>query len=397
MKSRDLIWIVIAAATLSVSCGEKENPMGEGLVDTGPSSRSDSLLEFTVTRATSFQYRCPSSDEECDRGPGSSPVLLLGSGYGYRAVMTFSFESVAPDTGVVVDSAWVRLTGARPLDGAPVDLTVHTLLDTLVESTLFFGDTLAFDPTPLPATFTYLGNRLRIDLTEVVAAWRAADNMRGLVLASHDPGPSFAKFYSSESGSFYDTTSVRPTLFIYQHPKGDSTTAFSYAASGNDSYCLWWDPSVDSLSSPADRLTIGKGMASRSLLWADVGAIPAEATINRARLILRVDPAQSVFDTLQAVAHLVDGEWMGAQTEFQSTALAVGMVYPGVDSAVVNVTALVQVWTAGLDENDGLLLKCYGETENVDFVRFFGLSGLEAPAPKLIVEYSVPPPPWFHE
>jgi hypothetical protein len=64
---------------------------------------------------------------------------------------------------------------------------------------------------------------------------------------------------------------------------------------------------------------------------------------------------------------------------------------------VVNVTGLVQKWTAGMDENDGFLLKCYGETDNIDFVRFFGLSGSGAPAPVLTVEYSLPPPPWFHE
>jgi len=397
MRNKLTTWIGLAAVALTLSCGEKENPMGGGLVDTDLSSSSDTVVVFPITEAASFQFICPSADEECDRGGGGSTELLVGSGYGYRAVTAFSFESVAVDTGVVVDSAFMRLTAARPFSGAPVDLTVHALLDTLLENEVFFGDSLAFDPTPLPATLDYGNNHLRIDLTEVVAGWRTNENLRGLVLASHDPGPSFAHFLSYEASTFSDTSSVRPMLFIYQHDKGDTATAFSYADPVNDTWLLWWDPLADSLSSAEDRLTIGKGLASRSLLKADISSIPAEATINRARLVLWVDPSQSAFDTLQTVAHLVADEWAGAQTEFSATTLALGWAFPDVDSAEVNVTGLVQIWTADLLENHGIMLKCYGETDNIDFVRFFDLSGPGDSAPTLIVEYSLPPLPWFRQ
>ncbi len=397
MRNHLTFWLGLAVIALGLSCGEKENPMGEGLVDAGLLSRSDSLLECAITEATSFQFHYPCSDEACERGPGGSAALVLGSGYGYRARIALSFEGVAVDTSVVVDSAWVRLRAARALEGPPMDLTIHALVDTLIESQVFYGDSLAFDATPLPASFTYADDGLRIDLTEVVADWRTTDSMRGLVLASHDPGPSFAVFHSYESVSYSDTASVRPTVFIYQRPKGDTTVTFRYSEPQNDTYFLWWDPEVDSLSVAEGRLTIGKGFATRSLLKADVGAIPAEATINRAQLILRVDASQSAFDTLQVVTHGVDGEWMGAETAFHSTALGLGWVFPDIDSAVVNVTTLVQMWTGGLDDNDGLLLKCYGETDNVDFVRFFDLSGPGSLTPSLIVEYSMPPPAWFRE
>jgi hypothetical protein len=381
---------------LATSCGEKENPLGEGLIDTGLSSRADSLVLCPVTETVSFQFLCPSPEDECQRGPATQDELLVGAGYGYRAILVLSFASVPVDSQVVVDSAWVRLTTARALGDAPTDLTVHALLDTLIEGEVLYGDTLAYDPAPLPVTPVYEGDGLRMDFTEVAADWYTTPGLRGLALMSHDAGPSFGYFRSVESFSVYDTTTTYPILSVFTHPEGDTTSTEYTHIAGDDTYLLWWDPSVDSLSTPQDRISIGKGLATRSLLMADVSHISREATINRARLILHVDGGASYFDSLDVRVHLAEEEWNGSQTEFQTLSSGSGWVTQ--DSAVVDVKMLVQVWTADLLENHGFLLKTYGEQDNVDFIRFFGPTHADAAVrPTLIVEYSVPPLPWHQQ
>ncbi|MCK4547853.1 MAG: DNRLRE domain-containing protein [Candidatus Eisenbacteria sp.] len=369
--------------------------MGKGLVDVGLASRADSLVRCPITEAVSFQFICPSAEEECGRGPGGAGTLLLGAGYGYQAVIVLSFDSVPVDSQVVVDSAWVRLTAARPLEGAPTDVTVHALLDTLIEANVLFGDSLDYDPVPLPVIPAYDDDGLRIDLTQVVAEWYVNESLRGLALVSHDPGPSFGFFRSGELESVLDDPSMRPTLSVHRHFEGDTTSAISGFYPAHDTYLLWWDPSADSLSAAEDRIAIGKGLATRSLLKADVSCISMEATINRARLILHVDTNQSFFDSLDTRAHSVKEDWSGSATEFETLSSGGGWV--GSDSAVVDVTTLVQVWTAGMVENHGFLLKTYGELDNVDFVRFFGPSYSEDLRPVLIIEYSVPPLPWHRQ
>lgn len=397
MRTSVALWIGIVALGLAPSCGEKENPMGEGLIDTDLADRSDSLVVCALTAASSFQFICPSAEDECQRGPGGGSLLFLGSGYGYRVAMALSFASVPVDAETVVDSARVRFTAARPLDG-PADLTVHALLDTLWEGEVFFGDSLGFDPTPLAVTYEYDAEGLSLDLTETVAGWYGSEGLRALMILPQGSGPSFAVFRSGEYGSATDTTAGRPTLTVFHHPEGAADSGESRHEPGQDTYFLWWDSGADSLASAQDRITVGKGFASRALLMAEVGQIPREATIQRAKLKLWVDADQSVYDSMEVRVHLAEGDWDGPRTEFEGVSAGVGWVIPGVDSAIIDVSTLVQVWVAELVENDGFLVKSYGEAESIDFVRFFSPSYSETSArPVLTVEYSVPPPPWFRQ
>jgi hypothetical protein len=385
-------------ALLAPSCGEKEEPLGAGLVDPGLASRSDTVVVRSMTETASFQILCPSDNGTCQRGPGASSTLLLGVGYGYRSILVLDFDDVSVDTAAVVDSAWLRLRPARALVNPPTDLTLHALVDTLVESKVLYGDTVAFDPAPLTAAFQYDDEGLRVDVTSVVAAWRATDGLRGLALVSGDAGPALALFRSDEWGTAYDTPVTRPLLSVFEHVSGDTAKLESDFEPGNDTYLLWWDAGADSLSAAPDRITIGAGYVTRALLKLDVGDIPEVATIERARLILKIDAAASAFDSLEVGGYRVVDEWAGAETSVLPASGGDGWVFPGVDSAEILVTDLAQGWTAGTAENYGFLLRMASETDHVDFVRFYG-PGVADPAlrPRLVIEYGLPPPPWFRQ
>ena len=62
----------------------------------------------------------------------------------------------------------------------------------------------------------------------------------------------------------------------------------------------------------------------------------------------------------------------------------------------VDVSKLIQAWTADLVANDGLLLRLVGESEGIDFVRFMSSSGADPLVePRVWIEYSLPPSAWF--
>jgi hypothetical protein len=396
MRGNAVRWIGLMALVGSLSCGEKENPMGQGLVDTGLASEADHQVRCTIMEATSFQYVCPSAEDECQRGPGGTGTLLVGSGYGYRAEVGLSFEGIGTDA-TQVDSARLHLTQAPWATDRPDSVTVHLLTAAFEEADVVFGhglDSVGYEITPLPGAVVWEDSGLSIDVTQVVRAWYEAGTMGGVGIRAHVPAlaePSFALFHSSE-------TSAPPYLSIHLHTEGDSASDPVLYIPTHDVHFLVRDPAAEPLSAVADRITVGKGFASRSLLKADVSEIPVDATINRARLILRVDPDQSVYDSLEVGAHLVSGVWDSSRTLSAELSSGTGWVIPGVDSAEIETTRLVQLWTAELVQNDGFLLKPVGEVEGIDFVRFLWPQiPNSVGSPVLVVEYSVPPPEWYRQ
>jgi hypothetical protein len=157
-------------------------------------------------------------------------------------------------------------------------------------------------------------------------------------------------------------------------------------------------------SPPSGRLMIANATGWRVLLKFPLDSIPCDATINRARLELWVDQgASKLRETGMAIAGrpIRSESWNPAEVQVDTTMNPpVAAIVPGsemlafsVSSEIADFTAIVQAWTSGRLPNRGLMLYSTGEGLDASEAVFFASGAGADKAPRLLLEYSVPPRP----
>jgi hypothetical protein len=158
------------------------------------------------------------------------------------------------------------------------------------------------------------------------------------------------------------------------------------------------NPSSDTFISYApvvprsDRLFLTNGISLRSFLYFDVSQIPAEATINRALLILHCDTTLSVptpSESFGVTAFSTTGDVSQIPSiPYDSTYFVSDTTQK--DSLKLNITSFLQDWTSGNKTNFGLLLAGYKANIDPYQIGFFSTNSDPILRPRLEVFYSLP-------
>jgi hypothetical protein len=202
----------------------------------------------------------------------------------------------------------------------------------------------------------------------------------GVALLAGDPDCVF-RLYSREAG----VTLSPVLLFIAAGDTADTLTV----RTRKDAFVVRNETGL-----PVERLRMQNGTAERILLFFDVSAIPREATINRARLILHTDedhvfPASEPDFPFYAYP-VSDSLWTIPPAALDSTRAVSGVF--SADSTATSLTSIVQRWTSGIMENGGLMLKGALETSDPAGCSPYSSSAPDSGLiPRLELFYSLPP------
>ena len=191
------------------------------------------------------------------------------------------------------------------------------------------------------------------------------------------------------------STTTAPRLRVTYTNKGKSTTRVI-----NDVADASLVDTVATHSQPLD-LLVGSGVAFRTWLSFNVDSIPPEATIARADLKFKPETKYRRTDTIVLGASRLKESYIekGANVRYESlpSSLASYVVPADSDTAVtIDIRSMVQLWTGRSDTipNYGLLI-----TSSPEWSKLFRLriprSGPNAP--RLYIEYVLPPEDRFHQ
>ncbi|MDM7924996.1 MAG: DNRLRE domain-containing protein [bacterium] len=370
------LWM-LGAALAVLNCGqEKASPVGSGLYDQ-ENPGSENRLFVTASRDTVF-----TQSVSC----GSGYHLFTGSHSGIETAAFFVFDTLSVDSAVtravlafrafpyaVSASGAVRLLFSET--GSDWDETGLTWDSRPAETGPPFAECAvdASDTSDVEIA-------LPLDLALSLVNPENAAGRPGVALRAGDPDCVF-RLYSREAG----VASSPVLLFIADGDTADTVTV----QTRKDAF------TVRNGTRPAEgRLRIQNGTAERILLFFDVSAIPREATINRARLILHND-AGSVFpasdpDFSFYVYPVTDSPWTVPPATLDSTRSVSGVFSS--DSTAVAITSLVQRWTSGVARNGGLMLKGAMETSDPAGCAPYSRSAPDSSLiPRLELFYSLPP------
>ncbi len=183
-----------------------------------------------------------------------------------------------------------------------------------------------------------------------------------------------------------DSIQYVPTLTVIARNNAGTFTDTTVYNIGNDTFL----GNVDNLITDPGRIYVQAGVVYRSTLLFDASPVPEGAIVNKADLLLQLDPTASKVsklsgDTLQAVhvrTSLTD------TTKFESVG-AVGK--PGASGLVLyEIRHGVQLWVNGI--NNGLLIRAssLNEFSQLDQYVFYGpAESNPALRPKVLVTYTV--------
>lgn len=389
-------WGVICVVLLSgliVCHGCSKESSFEPLFDLDPGER---LRSDTLFATQSEWFNSGSSP-----GPAWSSTRMVvcnWKGYESRGFLRFT---AFPDTSVTVDTVRLYLWANRiegNWDGAVLD--IHTLVDTLEQTELYWGEMPGISAEPIGQFNLPSGqDSVFVDVTDVLSSWIGGEGPNyGLALKPHEgAGPEFlVEFATREVAvkTIDDSTSLdfRPALRIaYTDTAGESQLAVSVATE---------DTFADTLLSPfpddADRLFCGSGFPSRAFVKFEVDRIPEGSTVTKSTMRLTLDPTASSFDSIGITCHAVLAyPWEGFATDIGATGIATVTLVPDeiTDNIVeMDITALVQPLVAGIEKDRGFAVKASNEAFDLDFVSFWSHLRPEVDLkPRLVVDYTLPP------
>ena len=391
--------ILLSALLLCQSCSKEASfePLFE--LDPGGRFRSDTLLADT----SAWFNRGESA------GPGWSSTRMVvcnWQGYDSRGFLRFT---AFPDTDATVDRVLLYLWLTRgDGDWGGTILDVHTLVDTLTQTEIYWGGMPGISVEPV-ASFTVpdpIPDSVFVDVTETVTSWiKQEESNFGFALKARDEaGPEFlVEFATRETSAktINDSTYLdfRPALRIaYTDTAGEDQLAVSVAAE---------DVFADTLLTPfpedPDHLLCGSGFPSRAFVRFDLDQIPEGATVTRSIMSFMIDVSASSFDSMGVKCHAILAEpWEGFDTSIGATGTETITIKDEdleADSTLeMDITALVQPLVARQEANSGFAVKTSNEVFDLDFMRFWSHtqpdSGLR---PRLVVDYILPPAPPYSE
>jgi len=151
---------------------------------------------------------------------------------------------------------------------------------------------------------------------------------------------------------------------------------------------------------PDTLLTCANGAPARTFIKFDVSTLPREATVISAKLKLTADMDLSSFDEMTLVCHALLDTVSGFHTKYGSqgagTTALTDSALSGNPSFTMTVTALVQPVVSGLVTSYGFVIKSPNEKFDLDYAVLVSTGdGHPNLAPRLEIEYIMPPPPWY--
>jgi hypothetical protein len=216
----------------------------------------------------------------------------------------------------------------------------------------------------------------------------------GILISASTPASFIIEFYSNNEPIFKEG---RPMLTLYTI---EDTTGQDDPQTVNS--ILTISPEKDCTIAKTNRgassefLHIANGTALRTLLFFNLDSIPDEATINRALLILHADTMQSFpnnHESFEILAHhATEIPWPIPLVPYDSTLDVSGIIPADSTWIQINASPLVQRWTFGTSENQGLLLKGAGETDDILERVFYSTCATDSLLrPYMEIYYTLPP------
>ncbi len=219
----------------------------------------------------------------------------------------------------------------------------------------------------------------------LVQSW-IADTTMNFGLLINSPAPELLVEYHSRHGA----SKVPRLKLVLTQSTGRDTTLF-FAANA--------DAAIFSrtLALPEDRFYIGNGEQFKTYLaFAPLDTIPSNATINHAELRLSIDTTLSINSrdgfnfAVDSVLAISDSN---ATLKFTVGFLPITLssVLATDQTLTLNLTTLTQSWLLLPDKNRGLLIQSTNPTRNLSRVAFFADRNRPELAPRLLIDYTLPP------
>lgn len=303
-----------------------------------------------------------------------------------------------PDTVAVVASTLKFHGSLVQGQGADFEATIHEVTSAWDSSTVTWQSDIfqqsLFNPTPMDRqqVNTNKGDSTTFTLDPaVVSSWRTTEGWKKGVLLQA-PNATFMKAFHS-----HYRTPLQPTLELVTLKRSSTkndTTRLSPIAS------VFVFNRLNML--PQGPIYVGLGEQHQSTLFFDVSTIPTNATISRAFVTLEADTLNSAF-----YSNRIDLELARASIDFGLNPLQFDPSRLSSDSLSIvdidsinatmpkitfSVRSTVQLWVASPQSNFGLVLLPSSFTgRDVTRVAFYSRETDVARAPKLQIEYTLPP------
>ena len=331
---------------------------------------------------------------------GGTPNLLLGEYEGYETKFLLHFP-VEADT-IVLESVTLYLypdTLIGPANSS-MHIMVYRVDENWDENELNWHNFNQASAVSLVGETDFLcGDTVKATVpidTAVVRGWMFDSTMvnRGL-LVDYSGASCIQKFHSRETTS----TSYRPELeLIYFKDAVKDTIVYRPI---DDVFITNYDVSL-----PDDVLFVSNGTGWRSIMKFNLGEIPAEATINYARLVLSInktsaDPPNRLYmdDFEIGLMTVTSDNWDPESVTIDSTLfppysfidLDSDKLTIGKTNDLANLAVIVQEWTSNQLVNNGIILYSLYEGWDISQISFYGSDADSSLVPKMIIEYTVPP------
>lgn len=389
---KNILLVVLYICCISVfivfqSCSEK-----------APTKVFDELIDSTDVGEVKF-LTIPKPEFESTGAvlvnTGSSPYLYLGQADGKRASIAIRFFGIEDSIAFTEARIVFKSSGFLGEPGSMVTATVHEITTIWNQNELKYDDTVSdfFDPTPLGNLTFSASDSDTVSIsfdTALVNRWAALpDSQRFGVLIRSESAFAWQRFNSLNSAS------EQPKLQLFHN---DTTRANPIELIASTDVFVF-----EILSQPVEGpLYVGNGFEHKTILRYDLSGIPKEATINRAKLILKIDSTNSFLNH-------TDGFALGAENLLEEVTdpavsadslVLMNKIFPlsttlGVidtsKTLTINMNNQLQAWTAERQENFGIIFITRIPGRDLYRVALFSSKTDSSNAPKLEIQYTLPP------
>jgi len=377
-RHRSAVLIALLLAILAVGCSEKDkNPVGFGLWDEEGLWQVHQLVSRDVTADSSFHV---------SRGSGIGPYLLVGSWEGQEARSLLAFEENLPDTlSIPLTAASLNLIAYSEVSDDSILISAYPLETTWSDSTATWqnpwttdGGDIGTEPIAEGLFATVGGVEFEMEFNQagvaLVQSWLDGDLNLGILLKAEGLEGDRVKYFYSEDTPYYPYLKM-----VFSSQDTSDTVAVD---SKKDTFI------AQPVSAPEDDLLlVSDGHITRTWLRFDLSAVPESSFINLALLSLTVSEFKDPLDNMSIRAYPVSD----LQTlRHESTAYANVNLFPEKEVAELNLTALVQEWVTGR-ENEGIILKPYLEYSSLSQALFYSSPADSARQPSLKIVYTARP------
>ena len=389
---------------LAAGCSQKESFTPDFIGGLG----TDTLLA-TGTLVSTFESSASLGKSADSTWASTRLVVSNWRGYLSRALLQFSS---LPDSTVEITKATLFLYATRiESPNSSSIFGVYAVPDSVSLKNLAWvdlqdlGDEAGVFSLGSPDPDTIATDSALVDVTTLVTSWVKNQTPNwGLAVKLQDEAASdvIAEFAARDDLSTRKTAGGDTTFAV--HP----VLRIAYVESDSDSVYVELSPDqdcfVDTLTVPRPDtlLTCANGAPARTFIKFDVSTLPREATVISAKLKLTADMDLSSFDEMTLVCHALLDTVSGFHTKYGSqgagTKKLIRSNLTNDPSFTMTVTALIQPVVSGLVTSYGFVIKSPNEKFDLDYAVLVSTGdGHPNLAPRLEIEYIMPPLPWYRK